>query len=107
MKVIWHQQAIEGREQIAEYIREYFGAMSKARFLQEVRRIIRMLKLSPNIGSIDPLFANRSIAYRSIIINGLSKLIYFVEGDTVYIADFWDVRREPEALAAQVKGKIR
>jgi len=104
MKVIWHQQAIEGREQIAEYIREYFGAMSKARFLQEVRRIIRMLKLSPNIGSIDPLFANRSIAYRSIIINGLSKLIYFVEGDTVYVADFWDTRRDPTSLSERVKG---
>ena len=103
MNVIWHQQALEGRGQIADYIREHFGAKSKACFLQEVRRITQLLKLNPNIGSIDPLFADRSIAYRSIIINGLSKLIYFIDGDIIYIADFWDTRRDPTAQAERVK----
>ena len=103
MKVIWHQQALEGRGQIADYILEYFGSKSRTRFLQDVRRITRMLKHSPNLGPIDPLFADRTIAYRSIIINGLSKLIYFIDEDIVYIADFWDTRRDPSALAERVK----
>ena len=103
MNVIWHQQALDGRGQIAEYISKHFGAKSKAQFLQEVRRITKMLKLNPNIGSIDPLFSDRPIVYRSIIINGLSKLIYFIEGDVIYIADFWDVRRDPTLQAERVK----
>ena len=62
-----------------------------------------MLRHSPNLGSVDPLFRDRPIAYRSIVINGLSKQVYFIDGDIIYIADFWDVRREPETFAAQVK----
>ena len=34
---------------------------------------------SPGIGVIEPLFAERPKAYRSIIINGLNKLVYSVE----------------------------
>ena len=83
------------RKQVADYIRDNFGAKHKILFLQEVRRITGMLKLTPNLGPIDPLFADRPIAYRSIIINGLSKMVYYVKEDTIRIAAFWDVRREP------------
>ena len=62
-----------------------------------------MLRRSPNVGSIDPLFADRSSAYRSIIINGLSKMVYRIDDDIVYIVGFWDTRQEPEAQASQVK----
>ena len=62
-----------------------------------------MLVISPNLGSIDPLFADRPVAYRSIIINGLSKMVYRVDDDVIHIVGFWDTRQEPEAQAAQVK----
>ena len=58
-----------------------------------------MLKKSPNVGAIDPLFVDRPIAYRSIIINGLSKMVYYIDGDIIRIAAFWDTRREPQAQA--------
>ena len=61
------------------------------------------LKRSPGIGQIDPLFLDRARTYRSVIINGLNKMVYFIEGDILYIAGFWDTRMEPEDQAAQVK----
>ena len=88
MKVIWYQQALEGRERIAEYIYEYFGVKSRTRFLREVRWTTRMLKRTPNLGRIDPLFYDRAMTYRSIIINGLSKMVYYVKDDTIRIAAF-------------------
>jgi hypothetical protein len=30
-------------------------------------------------------------------------MVYFIEGDTIYIAAFWDCRREIESLAGEVK----
>ena len=87
------------RKQVADYIRREFGAKRKIRFLQEVRDAIQRLKCSPNIGRIDPLFADRAKTYRSIIVNGLNKIVYYVEGDTIRIAGFWDTRNEPEAQA--------
>jgi len=103
MKVNWSDHAMIQRDVVANYIRDYFGVKHKIRFLQEVRRTTNMLKHSPNLGSIDPLFCDRPIAYRSVIINGLSKLVYYVKDDTIRIAAFWDTRCEPTAQAAKLK----
>ena len=103
MRVIWQMPAKKGRDNVADYICRQFGAKRKMRFLQEVRHTTKMLCRSPNIGSIDPLFIDRSIAYRSIIINGLSKLIYRIDNDVIHIVAFWDTRCEPEAQASQIK----
>ena len=103
MRAKWSDHALAQRKQVADYIRDYFGAKYKTRFLQEVRRITRMLKQNPDIGSIDPLFRDRPIAYRSVIINGLSKMVYYVKDDTIRIAAFWDTRQEPTAQATQIK----
>ena len=103
MRVVWDPKAKEARTQVANYIRREFGARRKTRFLQEVRQVTQQLKRSPGIGRIDPLFSDRTRTYRSVIINGLNKLVYFTEGDILYIAGFWDTRMEPEDQATQVK----
>ena len=58
---------------------------------------------SLGIGQIAPLFSDREKTYRSVIINGLNKLVYFVGDDILYIAAFWDTRMDDEDQAAQVK----
>ena len=103
MRVVWHQQAKEGRDQVANYIGREFGKKRKMRFLQEVRQMTQMLKNSPNIGQIDPLFANRPVTYRSVIINSRNKMVYYVNGNTIQIADFWDTRQEPITRANQTE----
>ena len=103
MKVIWDPKAKENRTQVADYIRRQFGVKHKTRFLHEVRQVTQQLKRTPGIGQIDPLFADRVRTYRSVIINGLNKLVYFVSDDILYIAGFWDTRMDDESQAAQVK----
>ena len=103
MKVIWQSNALRQRTGIAEYIRQEFGTKRKTRFLQEVRQMVQKLKRSPGIGQIDPLFADRPQAYRSVIINGLNKMVYRIDDDTIRIVAFWDTRMEPEEQAARVK----
>ena len=39
--------------------------------------------------------------YRSVIINGLNKMVYRIDGDIIYVVDFWDTRREPVSQAVQ------
>lgn len=56
MRVEWTNYAIERRDQIANYIRDRFGAKHKDKFMQEVRKTTKTLKSSPNLGSVDPLF---------------------------------------------------
>ena len=61
------------------------------------------LRNHPNLGPIDPLYADRIVAYRSVNINGLSKMVYRIEDDIIYIAAFWDCRREPKSQAEQTE----
>lgn len=103
MRVIWHTEAEEGRDEVAGYIRNRFGNKHKDRFMQEVRQATRMLGSHPNIGPIDPLFAEFQHTYRSIVIGGLSKMVYRIQEDAIHIVAFWDCRQEPESQATKVK----
>jgi plasmid stabilization system protein ParE len=103
MRVVWDPKAKEARTKVANYIRREFGTKRKTRFLQEVRQVTQQLKRSPGIGQIDPLFRDRAKTYRSVIINGLNKLVYFVSDDIIYIAGFWDTRMDDEDQATKVK----
>ena len=103
MRIEWTYLADRQRDQVANYIRKQFGAKRMKVFLKEVRSTTKMLNCNPNIGPIDPLFDDRPIAYRYVIINSLSKMVYYIDDDVIYIAAFWDTRREPKKQAEQVK----
>ena len=103
MKVDWDPKAKEAKRQVAAYIRQEFGTRRAKKFKQEVDDMVHMLMRAPNIGKLDPLFEDRPVAYRSVIINGLNKMVYRVEDDIIYIAGFWDTRMDDEDQASQVK----
>ena len=103
MRVEWTKDADRQRDQVAEYIRDEFGARRRSQFIKEVRQMTQKLKRSPNIGQIDPLFASHAATFRSVIINGLNKMVYRVDDNIIYIVAFWDTRMEPEEQAARVK----
>jgi len=103
MKTEWDPQAKKNLRQIAQYIQRRFGTEARKSFLEEVKKTDNLLKNNPQMGMVDPLFAERKLTYRSVIINNLSKMVYFVNGETIYIAAFWDTRKEPKAQAKKVK----
>ena len=103
MKVEWTDYAKGQKQQIANYIRRRFGVRHVADFNKDVRQSVQMIIRHPNIGIIDPNFPDCPKAYRSIIINGLSKMVYRACDDVIYIVAFWDTRQEPAAQAEQVK----
>ena len=103
MKVIWHDQAKEAVRKTAAYIRKHFGFQVRESFRNEVDKVQVLLTSNPYMGSEEPLLANQPVEYRSFVINRLNKIVYYIEGNTIHIADFWDTRREPKAQAQQVK----
>lgn len=103
MKSKWHPEAKRAMLDVAHYIQAKFGTKARKDFLSKVRNEEDLLRRSPNIGLIDPLFSDRPITYRSVIINGLNKMVYYVEDNTLHIAGFWDTRYEPEQQAAKVQ----
>lgn len=104
MKVVWQDKAKEGRRLVSAYIYRRFGVNRVKIFRQKVDQMVRMLMQSPNLGAIDPLFADRPACYRSVVINGLSKMVYRIDDDIIHIVGFWDTRQEPQCQAMQTKG---
>ena len=103
MKIKWLHYASVQRQLVAAYIRREFGVKRARQFKQEVDLTAKKLAYSPYIGQIEPLFADRPQTYRSVIVNGLNKMVYRIEDDTINIVAFWDTRSEPEGQAELVK----
>lgn len=102
MKVVWDKIAERNRDDIGYYILERFGAERMDRFMEEVEQTAQMIMRHPAIGPIDPLFAERQKDYRSVIVGGLSKMVYRIDGDAIHIVAFWDCRQEPETRVTQI-----
>ena len=103
MKIKWNPSARADMRQVARYVNRMFGRKARQGFIMRVQDTEQLILHQPNIGIIDPLYADRPQTYRSIIVNGLNKIVYRVDGDIIYIVDFWDTRREPKNQAAQTE----
>jgi len=103
MKIIWQNQAIAQRFSISEYIKNEFGMPTARKFNSELIRCKTLIQQNPYIAPIEPLLSGMEKEYRSILINRLSKMIYFAEADKIYIVALWDTRRCPDAMKDDVK----
>ena len=55
------------------------------------------------MGLKEPLLRGLKREYRSVVVHRNCKLVYYVEGDILYIAALWDTRREPRLQADNTK----
>ena len=103
MKIHWHKRAAAQLHQVEEYVLRDFGERVRQEFMDEVEQAVFFLFFMPTMGKLDPLFAHRKQAYRSIIVRKLNKVVYYIKGDTLHVAAFWDTRREPKNQAKQTR----
>lgn len=102
MNVIWLERAEKSMRQTEAYILQEYGEIASERFLQEVQDIAYLLEKMPELGHFEPFLAEYEQRYRSIVINRLNKLIYYIKDNTILIAAFWDCRREPKKLIKDI-----
>lgn len=103
MKVSWSKKAGDAVVQTSVYILDKFGPKASEEFLQEVQHVSDLLESNPCLGPVEPLLAQKSKPYRSVVLNHLNKIVYYIKGDTIRITTFWDTRREPRAQADKLK----
>lgn len=84
--------------QILVYYNEMGGERAAAKlhqkYLQKQKRLLKF----PESGTPEPLLRDRKIHYRSVIINEHYKMVYYVKGDVLRVAAFWDMRMHPNNL---------
>lgn len=93
MKVIWTPKAIAGWQEVADYILESFGVDAMLDFETRTYEAEMDIALMPNIGTIEWNDTMDNVVYRYVTIHRRSKMLYFEVDDVIYIADFWDVRK--------------
>ena len=103
MKVSWSKMAGDAVVCTSVYILDKFGPKASEDFLQEVQHISELLESNPCLGPVEPLLVHKSKPYRSVVLNHLNKMVYYIKGDTIRIAAFWDTRREPKAQARKLR----
>ncbi len=103
MKIKWHIEAKTAIRQTASYIRSKFDAKSASDFVKEVYHTEKLLENNPHLGAVEPLLSGLPVMYRSIVVNRLNKLVYWINEDTIEIVAFWDTRREPKEQAKEVR----
>ena len=103
VRILWASQAQERWQETAIYIRQQWGVFALRKFKEKTEECQDCLEDFPTIGQIEPLLADRTIQYRSLLLGELNKIIYYIDGDIIYIVDFWDTRREPKAQAQRTE----
>ncbi|MBR4645176.1 MAG: type II toxin-antitoxin system RelE/ParE family toxin [Bacteroidaceae bacterium] len=97
------EQADEALSRIANFISNTFGKRASNKLMKEVYHVGCLLEDNPYMGAIEPLLSDLPKTYRSIVVNRLNKIVYRIVENQIEIADFWDVRREPQKLAKEIK----
>ena len=103
MRVVWYPEAAKRLHQVVSYLQTEYGSKSCTKFLKEAYRTERLLARNPYLGAIELFLADAPVQYRSIVVNRLNKIVYWINGDVIEIVDFWDTRREPKQQAQQTK----
>ena len=105
IKVIMTKRAQKERVLVIEYIQKNFGIKAAKIFFFDTIEKRHWLEESPTIGRLEPLLADRIIQYRYLHVGKHNKMIYYAKGETIYIVDLWDMRREPSRLALRIRSK--
>lgn len=103
-KIIIAIKAKNSFKSFVEYSCQQFGRKALLRFREKVTHKINQLQKYPLTGSPEPLLSNYTIQFRSCVVQKPVKMVYHYveETDTIYIDNFWDMRRNPDALKGDI-----
>ena len=104
MQVKWDKRAMKRLDKATEYGLYKFGEITSVRFYQKIRSYDSLLAEHPRLGKVEPLLIGRRFEYRSLVVHEYYKLIYYINEakGRIVVADFWDVRQEPQLLAENI-----
>lgn len=105
MQIKWSKRADQALEAAFIYGMEHFGEHTARLFYKKVKADSYLLATTPLMGGAEPLLAERQKDYHSFVVHKHYKLVYYLKGNSLYIVDFWDTRREPTKLARRIRGK--
>lgn len=93
------------KRQVADlvcYLKVTFGKRIVFRVKNEIEEKVFLLKLFPNMGTVESLLEEEPLVYRYLVIKH-NKILYTVEENYVFIHLLWDCRQDPIHLMDLIK----
>lgn len=93
------------KRQVADlvcYLKVTFGKRIAFRVKNEIEEKVFLLKLFPNMRTVESLLEEEPLVYRYLVIKH-NKILYTVEENYVFIHLLWDCRRDPIHLMDLIK----
>jgi plasmid stabilization system protein ParE len=95
----WHPKASTDLNRIVWYCSQKFGKSTARQVRNHIWHDAELLQSYPQLGQVEPLLAGcTSLEYRSLVVDKVTKIIYTVHREYVYIHLLWDVRRDEDFL---------
>jgi len=102
MEIIWLPLAESALDEIFLFYK--FKSLIVARkMIADIHLAAHQLISFPEMGTVEQSLSEFPETFRYIVVRHIYKVIYFVEGNRVYIADIWDCRREPATLIRRIR----
>ena len=97
MKVIVADKAWADLDKALEHVLDRFGAKVALRVEADVLAAIRLIAEYPRGGQVEPWLEKLGMGHRRVIVGPL-KVIYRIDGDTIYIPEIFDCRKDPDRM---------
>jgi len=102
MQVKYNKKAVLHILAVIDYYLSHYGQQATTNLVHEIDEKIKMLQKYPEIGFPEPLLSGRHIFYRATIVGRYHKIVYYVKGNTLRVAAFWDMRMHPAKLQKRI-----
>lgn len=101
MKIVWAEPALSEIQGIIDYYSSVSDRKVARKIVRKIYAEVQSLIRNPRGMQREFLLEDQPEEFRRIV-EGNYKIIYYIEDYTLYIADIWDCRRDPEELRKSV-----
>jgi plasmid stabilization system protein ParE len=102
MVIEWTAKAKQQLKNIFDYYAEVAGRKIAKRIVAEISDTTKLLANFPQMAAVEPVLSGFTKTFRSLVVKKTHKVIYYVEGEKIYISAVWDCRQDPDRLKATV-----
>lgn len=103
MKTHWKRKALAKYKSITLWYKKKMGVSAATKFMQGIDDVVILLAQNPNMGKEEPELKACKKPYRSFVEHRNHKIIYYVEKDTIYIADIWPNSQNPADINKRLR----
>lgn len=95
----WHPKASGDLNRIVQHCSRKFGKSTARQTRNQIWRDAELLQTHLHLGRVEPLLVGcTELEYRSLVVDKVTKIVYTVHSEYVYIHLLWDVRRDEGRL---------